>query len=396
MTAPASAVEAIARSVLYEGYILYPYRRSSLKNQVRWNFGVLYPTAWCEAWPGSDHSAFRMECIVRGAPESRITVSVRFLHLMTCADYRGTWQEGLERRIESQPFAPGGEWREETRIASGRPGSGCRQEELTVQVEAESRRLREGVWRIRVSVGNLTEFDGAAREAALLRSLASAHAVLTIAGGEFISLTDPPADVADEARACVNEGVWPVLAGPPGQTDTLLASPIILPDYPQTAPESDGDLFDATEIDEILTLRVLTLTEQEKAEMRASGEHARRILERAETLSAGGQMKLHGALRGWNPFDEPKPEQRAEAGGRTVQAGDRVRLHPSRRADILDVVLEGKVAIVQSIERDFENNVHFAVVLEDDPGRDLGELNQAGHRFFFSAAEIEPLADEVH
>lgn len=391
MIAPAAA-ENVARAVLYEGYILYPYRRSSIKNQMRWNFGVLYPPEWCQAWPGSDHSAFRMQCLVNGTKETRVSLSVRFLHLMSCSDERGAWQEGLERQVESEPFSLAGGWGGEFRIPSGRLGAGCYQQELRLQISAAAECRRENLWRLNLAVENLTEYEDAERDQALLRSLASAHAVLMVEGGAFVSLTDPPSELADEARACRNEGVWPVLAGSPGQTDALLVSPIILPDYPRTAPESTGDLFDSTEIDEILTLRVLTLTEEEKSEMRASGEHARRILERAEALGSGDLMKLHGAIRDWNPFDEPMPAQEAEVNGVTLRTGDRVRLRPSRRADILDVVFKGKVAVIRSIERDFENNLHFAVVLEDDPGRDLGEMNQAGHRFFFSAAEIEPLA----
>jgi hypothetical protein len=69
--------------------------------------------------------------------------------------------------------------------------------------------------------------------------------------------------------------------------------------------------------------------------------------------------------------------------------GDRVRLKPSRCADAFDLILAGKTAVIESVERDYEDNVHLAVVLEDDPGRDLGELRQAGHRFFFSPAEVE-------
>ena len=81
----------------------------------------------------------------------------------------------------------------------------------------------------------------------------------------------------------------------------MLSSPIILYDYPQVAPESPGDLFDGAEIDEILSLRILTLTDEEKAEMRRSDDRARRILERTETLPPEHFMKLHGTLRGLYP-----------------------------------------------------------------------------------------------
>jgi ABC-type Fe3+ transport system substrate-binding protein len=77
--------------------------------------------------------------------------------------------------------------------------------------------------------------------------------------------------------------------------------------------------------------------------------------------------------------------------GVAVRAGDRVRLWPQKSADIIDIALKGKVAVVEAIESDFDNQVHVAVVLDDDPGRDLGILRQPGHRFFFSPEEIEPL-----
>lgn len=92
-------------------------------------------------------------------------------------------------------------------------------------------------------------------------------------------------------------------------------------------------------------------------------------------------------------FDETSIES-VRLGDAVVRVGGRVKLHPRRAADILDMALDGKVAIVEAIERDFEDNIHLAVVLEDDPGRDLGMMRQPGHRFFFSANEVEPVADE--
>jgi hypothetical protein len=157
----------------------------------------------------------------------------------------------------------------------------------------------------------------------------------------------------------------------------MLSSPIILYDYPQVAPESPGDLFDGAEIDEILTLRILTLSDDEKAEIRSGGARAREVLERSETLPPEQMMKLHGALRGLRPAAK-------------LKQGDRVRLRPRRSADIFDIALAGKLATVEAVEHDFEGNVHVAVVLEDDPGRELGMLRQPGHRFFFGAEEVEP------
>jgi hydrogenase maturation protease len=130
-----------------------------------------------------------------------------------------------------------------------------------------------------------------------LHALVSAHAILRVTGGEFVSLTDPPELLRQAAEQCDNQGVWPVLGGEPGSRDCMLVSPIILSDYPQVAPESAGDLFDGAEIDEILTLRILTMTDSEKEEMRQMDERTRRILERTESLSPSQLMQLHGVLR---------------------------------------------------------------------------------------------------
>jgi len=96
----------------------------------------------------------------------------------------------------------------------------------------------------------------------------------------------------------------------------------------------------------------------------------------------------------WIQEQERKPLESVVVFGVTVKAGDRVRLWPQKSADIIDMFLKGKVAVVEAIESDFDDRIHLAVVLEDDPGRDLGMLRQPGHRFFFSPEEVEPLSLE--
>jgi hypothetical protein len=145
------------------------------------------------------------------------------------------------------------------------------------------------------------------RDEALMRSLVSTHVILGAEKGEFVSLLEPPPELQDLAAQCENVGVWPVLVGEQGQRDTVLASPIILYDYPQIAPESPGDLFDGTEIDEILSLRIMTLTDEEKREMRESDERTRQILERTEAMPAEQFMKLHGGIRSLRPLGENEP-----------------------------------------------------------------------------------------
>jgi hypothetical protein len=93
----------------------------------------------------------------------------------------------------------------------------------------------------------------------------------------------------------------------------------------------------------------------------------------------------------WEPdIDRPRVEC-IHVGPAEVRAGDRVRLHPRGRADILDLALAGKAATVEAIEQDFDGHVFLAVIVDDDPGRDLGLLRQPGHRFFFRPEEVEPV-----
>ena len=282
------------------------------------------------------------------------------------------------------------------------------QEPLECWIEASLEQPQDGLFRIGIRISNHTPFGSApaaGREGVLARSLLSTHSILRVRDGEFVSLLEPPQQFRDAAACdCRSMGAWPVLAGEAGRHDTVLCSPIILYDYPQIAPESPGDLFDGAEIDEILSLRILTLTDEEKSAMRRSDERARRILERTEALPPEHFMKLHGALRApasgrqggvmneweWQLLEDKTPLDSVLFAGVALRAGDTVRLRPRAGGDIFDMALSGKTAIVESIEQDYEGNPYLAVVLNDDPGRDLGLLRQPGHRFFFSPAEVEP------
>ncbi len=346
-----AAADRIAKAVLYEGYMLYPYRPSAVKNQQRFNFGVVYPQSFSQAQKGTDPWTMQTECLVQGNLAAKLEVQVRFLQLVersveaiaepgaTSADSRNflpvkalavdgqtfySWQEAVERELKipatdleslsryslQRPLhlAPAAS-DEELRNAQGALlGRIVRsQESIAGLVEARAHEIAEQVFKITVSVRNITPLENPAsvtRDHALMRSLVSAHVVLGIEGGEFVSLLDPPESLQAEVAGCHNQGTFPVLVGEEGQRDTVLASPIILYDYPQIAPESAGDLFDGTEIDEILSLRIMTMTAEEKSEMRQSDERARQMLERTETMPAEQFMKLHGVLRGLRPLKE--------------------------------------------------------------------------------------------
>jgi hydrogenase maturation protease len=178
---------------------------------------------------------------------------------------------------------------------------------LLGEIELRASQLHEDLFRITLKVRNclmLAHADRVNREDILLLSLVSVHSILCVGDGEFVSLLDPPEHLREAAAACQQTGAWPVLVGEEGQRDMVLAAPIILYDYPRIAPESAGDLFDGTEIDEILALRILTMTDAEKLEVRNGDDRARRILERTEMLRPEHFQKLHGALRGLGKHDE--------------------------------------------------------------------------------------------
>jgi len=341
-------VEKIAEAVLYEGYMLYPYRASAVKNQQRWNFGVVAPQAYCEQQSGNESATMQTECLFHAGPSGRLTVKVRFLQTVDRVvgklgqPLRGLpsgdqvefepvdklnvggrtyipWQEAREREVRAlTPHAadtpsrylhffefPAGK---EVEALEDEPGliEGVLVREwkdLSGSVEVGLSQCDDGICKVTVSIRNLT--DGGVQESradALRYSFLSTHTILHLEGGEFVSLLDPPEDLKSVAEACTNAGTWPVLVGEPGERSTMLSSPIILYDYPQIAPESPGSLFDGTEIDEILSLRILTMTDAEKEEMRQADERARQILERTENMPPEEFMKLHGILRELKPL----------------------------------------------------------------------------------------------
>jgi hypothetical protein len=95
----------------------------------------------------------------------------------------------------------------------------------------------------------------------------------------------------------------------------------------------------------------------------------------------------------WDPWAEHKQVECLHVGAAEIRAGDRVRLQPRGRADILDLALAGKTALVEAIEQDLDGRIYLAVTVDDDPGKDLGALRQPGHRFFFAPEEIEPVSE---
>ncbi|WP_433187313.1 hypothetical protein [Actinoallomurus sp. CA-150999] len=461
-------VLAVADAILYEGYLLYPYRRSSAKNRIRWQFGVLTPRAWTEARGVDDEGVAgsaegwwqQTECLLEASDESAVWCRVRFLQLRSRSveerspegGHRAVdrlrigsrlelaFDEAIPRDFDARIVigdalngerrfalsAPGGQDVEALTDDAGRPVgrtvSRSWPVDASVTVSAARCPTAPRLVRLRVRVENAdrTTPPDAPRGEALRRSLIAAHTMAAAREASFVSLLDPPGWAEAEARACSNVRTFPVLAGPPGERDLLLSSPILLYDHPAIAPESPGDLHDGTEIDEILSLRTLTLTDAEKREARATDPRAAAIIDRVDGMPPEVMSRLHGAVRSlgpapatagedagkgvsedasppsrWTPPDAadlPPDADVVVVAGRRVTKGSRVRLLPQRRgSDPQDMFLAGRTARVEAVLLDVDGSRQLAVTLEDDPG---AELDRWYGRFrYFSPAEIEPLAD---
>jgi hypothetical protein len=342
-------VDKIASATLYEGYILYPYR-PSVKNQQRWTFGGIYPRAWNESGHETDAHAMQTEVLVTGTGGVWLRVIIRFLHLVDrtvgkfsrpraefpangLCDYQVVesldadgkrhrpWQEAMEREVDAGEFElndltakpasrafffPQERTSEPLKSADGEYVGVLVRQRRAIHgvIEISAVKMAGDLHRISVKVLNRTKLDDAqnsTRDNALMRSLVSMHVLLGAREGEFVSSTDVPEPLRASSAECHNTGLWPALIGTGNEHDTMLAAPIILYDYPQLAPESPGELFDSTEIDEILTLRILTLTDDEKREAASIDPRARDLLARSESLAQEQLMNLHGTMRGLRP-----------------------------------------------------------------------------------------------
>jgi hypothetical protein len=421
----AAAALAVADAVLYEGYLLYPYRRSATKNQVRWQFGVLAPRSAVDpsARPTVAGSAEtwrqQTEVLLEAPDDAVVQVRLRFLQPQHRGVEKATpegWEpvdalgsgsarvlsfdEAVPREADlvatvaelrqgrgTPVVIPGGTDVEPLTDGAGRVVR--RREPLSAElrVRAEPAAAPFPLLRLRVVVEN-TVGDVAARSRpeVLRRSLVAAHTVLAVSGGRFLSLLEPPEWAKAAAEACTNLHTFPVLAGTPGGRDLVLSSPVILYDHPRIAPESPGQLFDSGEIDEILSLRTLTLTDAEKAEARATDPRAAALVDRVDAIAEDVLAGLHGAVRSLRPV--ALDDDTVVVGGVRVGAGSRVRLHPRRHgSDAQDVFLAGRTATVERVLHDVDGSRFVAVTLDDDPGADL--LADYGRHYHFTPDEIE-------
>jgi hypothetical protein len=489
-TAQLDQARKVADAVLYEGYLLYPYHQSAQKNQARFQFGVLMPPAYGTVDP-TEPSASQTECLVECADDAQVLVSVRFLQLqrrqvvqvqpgsgrtreVASLTVDGTeytaWDEAIEREqqicAEVSELLSGdfglslhveqGETTQDVVVSStgrvaGRLVRSWATIDGVIRLQAERTAGPYGALKLGIRIENhsLPATPPRKREDGLTHALIAAHALIWVPGGTFLSMTEPPEWAAEAVAACENIGTWPVLAGPPDCHDLVLSSPVILYDHAEVAPESAGDLFDATEIDEILTLRTLALTDAEKRAARATDPKAAELMDRLDTMPPELFDRMHGAIRylrsapggaangssngavngsasgsakstancgiptastpglagvaghlgshetpWWDPGADasvsPETDHVVIAGG-PVARGSRVTMLPgAKRADAQDLFLTGREATVQAVFHDVDGNVHVAVSPDRDELADL--QGSHGRYLYFSVEELSPIS----
>jgi len=431
----ATTLDSLIHALMYEGYLLYPYRPST-KNTKRGTFGVLFPPAYCDAQQGAERSSTTIEFIMKGDPNSIVTGTVHFLRVTNrtteVIDDTGAFVAVEAPQTSSQEFQS---WQECEAQTIALPGmavhsflnKACRQvlnspgwqmtepaaeqqssatrvlrtrSPLVAEVTARAMGLDDQHFRISMTIANRTSIDEElaarmTRDAAAAHSMAAVHALVHVEGGEWISSIDPPAHLANAVQLCSRDGWWPVLVGNEGERQTMLASPIILYDYPRLAPESPGEFFDGTEIDEMLSLRIATLTDAEKRMMADLDERGRALLDRTQFLANEHWQALHGRTTIQKNHAEPAAVNTSGNSFGVTQlpsVGSKVRLRPSRQADAMDLVLNGRTATVVAVEQDYEDQHHIVVTVDDDPGADIGRDGKIAHRFYFHANEVEPFS----
>jgi hypothetical protein len=439
MTADWDRARAVADAVLYEGYLLYPYRANSRKNQSRWQFGVLGPQGAADAGIG-ENDTLSAQVLVQPHGDASVSGVVRFLQLQHRSAERAldngsfdpvdelvagprswlTWDEAVEREVPFGPIVtaslprtldisvPAGA--DVEAVNGGRLVRSRRQLRGQLAISAEP---AGDLVRLTFEVRN-TAPPVADKDDAIAASMIGTHLLIEVSDGQFVSLLEPAASAVDAVGKCRQHRCFPVLAGRPGDRNLVLVSPIILYDHPEIAEQSEGALYDSTEIDEILTLRIMTMTDEEKAKARATDPLAAQIIDRCDSMSPEALLNLHGVLRNphaasgepalipeipegvdwWDPLADNAVRPDIDAvlvDGVRVTRGSRVRLRPSRRADAQDLFFSGKVARVTSVHETVDGDQHVGVVLEDDPAADLHDWY--GRYLYFSPDEVEPLKE---
>ncbi|HWH45072.1 MAG TPA: hypothetical protein VNT32_10105 [Thermoleophilaceae bacterium] len=353
------SVEALVESLLYEGYALYPYTPGATKNATPTPFGIVYPPAYARGL-GSAFDHLELQGVVDG--DGEVTAEVRFLA-----------PSGERHRAEPRRIDGAGSFR-----VGG----------LSVRTHMSAAPLEGGRRLISFRVENRTDAPADMdRAAAIGRSLISTHPILRVAGGRFISQLDAP---------CDSVNTWPVLASP--EDDVMLGAAIVLPDHPQIAPESRGNLFDNTEIEEALILHVQALSDEERAEIEAQDPAVREMIERACAVTPEELLRLHGRVEVRDPVTREPPRPSAdvrdptrglpevEVDGVVLRRGAQVVVRPGLEADLQARMLEGRTVTVERIYRDYDGRVHLGVSV-DQPGQEI--MRETGRFLWFFPPEVE-------
>jgi hypothetical protein len=367
------SVERLVSTLLYEGYALYPYTPGAIKNATPTPFGIVYPPVYAAGGPHTFDRA-RMQLVLE--PGETVSGTLVFL------EPSGERHEGVARRVEVGPIGLD----DGVTLPFGFDA-------VMGRVRLATAPLDGGLVRVAMCVHNTTEVaEGLDRAEALRASLLSTHLVVHAPGGRFASPVSPGPTAAAAVRECEHSNIFPVLAS--DSDDTVLGATIVLPDHPQIAPESHGDLFDATEIEEALLLHVLALSDDERAAIAEQDPKVREMLARAEAEGPEALKRLHGRVTVTDlpPAHRPGPadvagEPAISVDGVTYRRGGKVVLRPGFGAAPQDGVWAGKLATIERIYRDYEDGVHLAVTVDDDPGQEL--MRDIGRYLYFKPAEVE-------
>lgn len=437
-----SIARGIADAVLYEGYLLYPYTATSPKNKLRWQFGIVVPQAH-EAVGTGEHGHQQTDVLFETTGDAAIDVSFRFLHIeaRTIEERRDagfvpvasltvdgtqhlTFDESIERdvvasyrvaagctlasveKIEVSIAFDGGRRVEDLRDTCGELVGRTVYERWPIRgvLSVWTEPLSDTVSRLHVRVENRSEVVSALERGVVIRTaFVSAHTLIGSTDGTFWSPIDPPDATLAAASRLTSEHTWPVLVGDRNadarRASIVLSSPIVLADFPEIAKNTRADAFDGTEIDELLGLSVLSLSDAERARARATDPRARAIVERAEALGAADIARTHATCEAVPTFGMPgsletqSAPTSVEIDGIAVAKGSSVRLVPKGRADAWDMFLVGKIATVQAIHQDFEGKTYVAVTVDDDPASEYHQWY--GRAFFFAPGEVEALGGHL-
>ncbi|CAN5597387.1 hypothetical protein BH20ACT15_BH20ACT15_11660 [soil metagenome] len=398
-----SGVDELVSSLLSAGHALYPYTPGAAKNSTPTPFGIVYPPTYAESQPAA-FSMLRLECVVQGGPDAKLTGSVRFLQAA------GERHKGVERKLEPGSATLAELAREPVDLefsfdaedAEGAPP-------LVGRVRLRAELLGPELARVKLCVHNASEVGPTAepeptRAEGLRRSLLSVHPMVEVDGGTFVSPLERDGEAGAAVDGCDAVNTFPVLVG---EGDVaVLGATIMLPDHPELAPESLGNLFDNTEIEEALLLHVQALSDDERSDIAHQDPAVREMIERADKVTNDEMLDLHGRLTFKEPEDDEEGEltngtqltppagldvtpgeHELDLGAARVRLGDKVVLRPGTEGDVYDKMLDGRSATIERIYKGYDERIYLGVTVDDDPGQEL--LRETGRYLFFFADEVE-------